>query len=395
MPINRLLSRRYTLWLGLGVAASVGCSVNDKGIGQNIGLLASDDLQDYLKRSFTVTKPGSLKQRAAAKKLIYGAESAYDHLSSDKDLAAAIRRECNMLMHGGLKWYIGSKPLRPTPDTFDFTAGDWMADFSQKHKLAFRGHTLVYHVNLPPWFENTVNQQNAKHILVKHIRTVAGHFAGRVHSWDVVNEAIEPGSRRDDGLRDTPWLNYIGPDYIEIAFRTAAEADPKAMLVYNENALEYDTSYQDLKRTATLKLLERLKSRNTPIHALGIQAHMGAHENNFNPKKFRAFLKDVADLGLKIMITEMDVGDNKLPKDINVRDHAVAGTYEDFLSVLLDEPAVIAVITFGLSDRYTWLSDFAPREDGLPVRPLPLDDQMKRKLAWNAIARAFDKAPQR
>ena len=93
------------------------------------------------------------------------------------------------------------------------------------------------------------------------------------------------------------------------------------------------------------------------------------------------------------MVTELDVKDASLSADIAMRDRIVAAAYEDYLNVVLDEPAVIAVLTWGLSDRYTWLSEFAPRQDGLPVRPLPLDKNMNRKLAWNAIARAFDQAP--
>ena len=169
------------------------------------------------------------------------------------------------------------------------------------------------------------------------------------------------------------------------------------MLVYNDYGLEYDTPDQEQKRTAVLKFLEDQKSKGTPIHALGIQSHLDhleKTEKKFSAKKFREFLKNVADLGLKIMLTELDVNDTKLPGDINLRDRYVAAAYEDYLSVVLDEPAVIAVITFGLSDRYTWLTEF-PREDGQPVRPLPLDAQMKRKLAWQAMARAIDAAPQR
>lgn len=94
------------------------------------------------------------------------------------------------------------------------------------------------------------------------------------------------------------------------------------------------------------------------------------------------------------MLTELDMNDTKLQGDINLRDRYVAAAYEDYLSVVLDEPAVIAVITFGLSDRYTWLTEF-PRQDGQPVRSLPLDAQMKRKLAWQAMARAIDAAPKR
>ena len=226
-----LLTRRRTLLLGLGTfLATIACS------DQNRQTLADNDLtvsqDDLLKRSFSVNGKGSLKKRAAAKGLIYGGESAYEAVSADEDFANAIRRECNMLMNAGLKWHYGSKPLRPTPDTFDFTAGDWTADFAQKHNLLFRGHTLVWHQGLPPWFEETVKQENAREILVNHVQTVAKHFAGRIHSWDLLNEAIELGDGRSDNLRKTPWLEFIGPEYVELAFRTAAEADPKAMLVF-------------------------------------------------------------------------------------------------------------------------------------------------------------------
>jgi endo-1,4-beta-xylanase len=221
------------------------------------------------------------------------------------------------------------------------------------------------------------------------------HYAGKIHSWDVVNEAINLGDNRSDGLRTTPWLKLLGTDYIDLAFRLAAESDPQTLLVYNDFGLDYDTPQDEAKRIAVLKLLEGLKSKGTPIHALGIQAHLLPGKNKFNQEKLRRFLRDVASLGLKIMITEMDVADKELPVDIKIRDRIIAGVYEDYLSAALDEKAVIAVITWGLSDRNSWLSEFQPRDDHAPVRPLPLDAQMQRKLVWNAIARAFDHAPKR
>jgi endo-1,4-beta-xylanase len=142
-------------------------------------------------------------------------------------------------------------------------------------------------------------------------------------------------------------------------------------------------------------LSKRLKSSGIPIQFLGIQAHLGSEYGNFSPEKFKFFLRDVASLGLKIMITELDVIDRNLPYNITIRDRIVAGMYEEFLSAALDEPAVIAVLTWGLSDKYTWYSAYAPRADKAAVRPLPLDRQFKRKLCWNAIARAIDKAPKR
>jgi endo-1,4-beta-xylanase len=166
-------------------------------------------------------------------------------------------------------------------------------------------------------------------------------------------------------------------------------------MVYNETGLEYDTPRDEARRTAVLKLLEGLKSRGTPLHAFGIQSHLLGSETNFNPKKLRKFLADVASLDLKILVTELDVTDKDLPKDPKIRDRIVASAYEDYLSVVLDEKAVIAVLTWGLSDRDTWLSQYAPRRDGAPVRPLPFDSNLQPKLAWNAMARAFDKAPKR
>jgi endo-1,4-beta-xylanase len=347
-------------------------------------------------KNFVVAGEPSLKNRAAAKGLIYGAAIRSDHLFSNAKFANRFAQECGMLVpEWELKWSAGDKVLRPSPYSFDFKAVDLMANFAQTHGLLFRGHTLVWHQSLPYWFKDTLDRKNAEHFLVKHIKTVVGYYAGEMHSWDVVNEAIDPTDGRSDGLRKTPWLEFLGPDYIDLAFRVAAEADPGALLAYNDYGLDYDTRKAEARRTAVLKLLERLKFMGTPIHALGIQGHLTGHETHFNSKKLRAFLRNVSSLGLKILITEMDVVDKRLPLDVTVRDRIVARGYEDYLSVALDEPAVIAVLTWGLSDRYTWISEYHSRSDKAPVRPLPLDADLKPKLAWNAIARAFDSAPKR
>lgn len=346
---------------------------------------------DNPKRDFKVAGLASLNKRATAKGLIYGVACGRDVLASDKNLQASILQQCGVLTpENELKWQF----VRPRPDVFDFSKADWMAGFARTNNMLFRGHALVWHEQLPEWFKEVVNRQNAEKFLVEHITTVTKRYAGKIHSWDVVNEAIKPDDALKSGLRQTPWLKFLGPDYIELAYRVAAQADPKAMLVYNENGLEHNSPEDEVKRTAVLKLLERLKSRGTPIHALGIQSHLLAHAS-LNPKKLRNFLSNVAGLGLKIIISELDVTDQKLPLDAVVRDRIVAAIYEDYLSVVLDERAVIAVLTWGLSDRYSWLSKFGSRSDGAPVRPLPLDLNFKSKLAWNGIARAFDKAPKR
>ena len=192
----------------------------------------------------------------------------------------------------------------------------------------------------------------------------------------------------------------MGGDYVERAFKIAAEVDPKAILTYNDNGLVYSNafgnSYEEKRRTAVLKLLEKLKAKNTPVHALGIQSHLQGHRNReFDPRKFRQFLSDVASMRLKIIISELDVTYSELPQDIAKRDRLVARAYYEYLSVVLDEPAVTTIVSWGLSDRYTWLSGFSPRSDGAAVRPLLLDSQYLRKPAWQAVAKALQEAPYR
>nr|WP_299405947.1 endo-1,4-beta-xylanase [Acaryochloris sp. IP29b_bin.148] len=354
---------------------------------------------DNPSRDFAITEWSPLRELAANKDIIFGASARFDQVMSDKQFAVLLAQECRLLVpEWELKWSAGDHHLRPSPGEFDFAAADAMLSFAQTHHLLFRGHALIWHESLPKWFQKVVNHQNAAKVMKHHIETVMGHYRGRMHSWDVVNEAIEYdplASQRADGLRQTPWFEFLGPDYIDFAFRIAAKADPDALLVYNDFGLDYNTAMDKAKRRAVLGLLKRLKAKGTPVHALGIQAHLRGDSLDFDPQSLRQFLKEVAALDLKILITEMDVNDSKLPADIQKRDRIVAGVYEDYLSVVLDEPAVIAVITWGLSDRYTYLSEFFPRADHQPVRPLPLDTNLQPKLAWNALARAFQKAQKR
>jgi endo-1,4-beta-xylanase len=134
-----------------------------------------------------------------------------------------------------------------------------------------------------------------------------------------------------------------------------------------------------------------------PVHALGIQAHLLADRfaQRFNATAYSRFLDEVADRGLKILITEMDVLDDGLPADIAVRDRAVADVYRRYLDVTLDHRAVKALITFGLSDRYTWLQEDLPREDGAARRPLPFDEDLQPKPAYRALSHSLRDAPWR
>lgn len=325
-----------------------------------------------------------LRQQAQSAGRLFGAAVDVTGIS-DSSFAAAVATECNIITsENSLKW----AALRPAADRFDFTRGDSLCDFARANGQLFRGHTLVWHNSLPGWFSSAVSASNAEQYLIDHITTVVRHYSGSMHSWDVVNEAVDPASGRGDGLRNSPWLQMLGPSYLDLAFSTAAANDSQALLTYNEYGLELTSS--GARRDATLRLLSGLLARRIPIHGLGIQGHAGGSGwAQFDAAGFAAFLRSVASLGLQIFISELDVKDNNLPADISARDQAVAGIYRDYLAVALAEPAVRAVITWGLSDKYTWISTSAPRSDGLAVRPLPLDSNMTRKPAWAAIAAAL------
>jgi endo-1,4-beta-xylanase len=329
----------------------------------------------------------SLRQAAVCVGSFYGCAANTTSLGVDAVFTARFARECGMLVpEYELKW----DTVRPTPTTFNFVPGDELLAFAQQNGMLFRGHTLVWYESLPSWVFTTINASNAQQYLTDHITTVVGHYAGKVHSWDVVNEAINPSDGEPGGLRNSPWYQWLGSGYIETAFRTAAAADPKAILVYNDYGVETSDAAAATKRADVLALLRKLVTEEIPIHALGIQSHMWGDGTNFDPVVFKTFLDQVAALGLRVLATEMDVRDNAFPADTTTRDQDVGAYYARYAGALLSHPATLGLLTWGVSDKYTWLDSDAPRPDGLPQRPLPVDDQMATtKPAYAALLAAF------
>jgi endo-1,4-beta-xylanase len=332
----------------------------------------------------------TLQGQAARRGMTYGGAVAYDHLH-DPHFQAAVLREMHMIVpENELKW----DTLRPSPTTYDFTRADALSHFARLHGKNIRGHCLAWHKQLPHWFAAGVHAGNAAHLLTDHITTVVRRYAGQMHSWDVVNEQVETSDANVDGIRVTPWLTALGYGYMDLAFRTAHAADPHAVLVYNDYGLELDVDWHTARRQRLLRLLQDFKVKGTPVHALGIQAHLTPY-GVFNPALFTSFLNQVAALGYAIIISEMDVVDKTFPADIAIRDAMVADVYRRFWTTALAHPAVKIALTWGLTDKYTWLNtvDFARRADGLPVRGLPLDAQYHKKPAYDVLWQAFGTAP--
>lgn len=211
--------------------------------------------QAKLARALALPESGrTLKAAAKEKGKIFGVFSGIHQLMTDQKATQLITSEFEMLAIGN---DLKMNRIHPEPDRFDFGYGDYDVDWSQKNGMLFRGHTLVWYNALPKWFDSYVNKSNAKKVMTDHITTVVKHYAGKIYSWDVVNEPIHNDD--PDQLRRKPWLDLIGPEYIDIAFRTAAAADPKAKLLINECYIEADSPGFIARRDAYLQLITRLK----------------------------------------------------------------------------------------------------------------------------------------
>jgi len=332
----------------------------------------------------------SLRELASAKGLLYGCANSPDRLTADPVFARLVAEQCSLLVpENSLNW----KYVEPRYGEFDFHLGDSLATFAKDRNMKFGGGTLVWHEGLPQWF-SSLPPPSAKAAMVNHVTQVVGHYRGHAFSWAVVNEAL---AFRGQGamLKDTPLLRLAGPDYIEAAFRAAALADPSALLVLNDNHLEYDLPEDDYRRDALLKLLQQLVGKKVPIGALGIQSHLRTGDVPFSSSKLKGFLDSVSDLGLKIVVSELDVAEKGSEATVADRDNAVAKEIDRYLEVILQEKSVVAVVTWGLTAKYTWLASYAPRSDGQQVRPLPYDSELHPTAAWQALATAFARAPAR
>ena len=334
---------------------------------------------------------------AGARGIHYGSTVMASQLLAGDSFTDLLTREAGVLVtENEMKWsHMSTAPLH-----MDYRIPDFIVDFATAHGMRVRGHNLLWYWRTPTWFTELADRNAARAAMLQRIENVAGRYRGRIDSWDVVNEPVNPADGRADNLRTAVFLRLVGPEYLGLAYAAAREADPRAHLVLNEYDVEYDTPGMDRKRGAVLDVLDMMRKRSIPLDALGVQAHLAVNRYPFSERKLRDFLAAVAAMGLEIQITELDCDDALAPPDIAIRDRLVADEYRRFLDVALDEAAVTMVTTWGLSDRYSWIvrhetNPEAQRRDGMTERPLPYDCNLRRKPAWHAIAEAFAHASMR
>ncbi len=337
--------------------------------------------------------PVGLKQRAFARGLLYGSAVSADLLQRDPAYAALVARDCAVIVPEiEAKW----AATEPAQDRFTFGKLDWVMDYARRQGMAVRLHNLAWGVYNPLWLEGALASGQADHVLRHHIAAVAGRYAGQVLAWDVLNEPSDPRWNQADDLVNIGWKKALGAGYVDTAFHAAHTADPHALLFLNDDLLEYDDAASQAKRDGYLRLIPRLLARGVPVQGFGLEAHLRP-ERRLAERPYREFLRELAGMGLVIHVTELDISDRTLPADMALRDRAIAATCKQFLDTVLDERAVRAVLTWGLTSRHSWLA-FAPevaRTDGLPPRGLPYDGALAPTAMWQAIAQALDHAPAR
>jgi endo-1,4-beta-xylanase len=331
--------------------------------------------------AFATPATPSLTGAPLAGLIPYGSAVRAGALESDPSYREAIIANCQLVVaEGEMKW----ADIRPTRGEYRFEKADAIIDFARQNKIEVRGHTLAWYGGLPRWVDEINSRAEAERELVDHIRTVVSRYRGAIPSWDVVNEPLVDFPESSASLRPCVWTKHLGADYLTIALRTTAVADPSARLVLNEYDVEFKGARYAAKRRALLQLLRTLRDKGVPLHGVGLQAHLFA-DRAIDRDGLQAFLAEIAALKLDVLITELDVVDYELPGKVSERDALVAKKASEFLAAVSEVVRPKAILTWGLSDRYTWVPIYFTRPDGMPNRPLPLDANLKRKPLFDVI----------
>ena len=320
----------------------------------------------------------TLRQLAAHTGMRIGTAVDTAALAADAPYRAATAAQFDSVTpENVMKWEV----VQPERGRYDFTEADRLVDFARANRQKVRGHTLVWHNQLPAWVTSREwTRAELRQVLRQHIQTEVGHFRGRVWAWDVVNEAFE----EDGSLRDTLWLRVLGPGYVADAFRWAHQADPKAVLFYND----YNVEGLNPKSDAVYALLSRLRAQGVPVEGFGAQGHLGTQYGL--PGGVLQNLRRFGDLGLQTAITEADVR-SVLPVDDTERAAQAAG-YSLLLTSCLLERSCVSFTLWGFTDRYQWVPQTFPGQGEAAVydadlAPKPAYDALRRDLALAAPSR--------
>jgi endo-1,4-beta-xylanase len=268
------------------------------------------------------------------------------------------------------------KNLHPEENTYFWEDADYLVAYALSNNKRIHGHTLNWYTSLPAWVTGYSGDSLAwENLLKTHIQTVVTHFKGKVASWDVVNEAFN-----DDGtLRNSIWVQHLGSDYIARCFQYASQADPDALLFYND----YGHEYSSAKRTAIINLVNNLKSRGIPIHGIGMQFHMTYTQTDAN---ISAAISAAASTGLKVHLAELDIrlnNDKTFTAFTSTLAAQQAAKYKYVVQAYNAIPSgqKYGITTWNVGDADSWIPGWL----GAPDWPLPFDQNYLRKPAYRAM----------
>ncbi len=325
----------------------------------------------------------SIRDLAAERGLRFGAAVDPSHFSESL-YSDTLAREFNQVEpENAMKF----GPTHPGLNVYSFASADSIAAFAAAHGMALRGHTLVWHSNLPSWLTGaTWTTAQLSNILQDHISTVVGHYKDQVFAWDVVNEAFnDNGTLRSTIWSNSPGIGLAGTAYIEQAFRWARAASPKAYLYYND----YNAESTGVKSDAVYAMAKDFKARGVPLDGIGMQMHLTSAAPNLTG--IEANMRRLADLGLMIDITELDVrltvNSSGIASDALLATEAQ--TYHDIVAVCLKIPLCRGVQTWGFTDKYSWVPGTYP---GLGAA-LEFDAGYRPKPAYASMVGALSNTP--
>jgi endo-1,4-beta-xylanase len=285
-------------------------------------------------------------------------------------------------------------PIHPRPDKYNWSGPDSIAAFAKRHNMKLRGHTLTWHNQAPKWFftdsaGKAISKDELFRRMKEHITSVVTRYKDIVYAWDVVNEVISDDPK--EYYRNSEFYKIAGEEFITKAFQYAHEADPKALLFYND--------YNEIspsKREKIFQLIKKLRADGVPVHGLGLQGHWAINEPSYG--QLDSTLKRFSELGIPLQITELDI--SVYPKEHNARDRK-ASDYDTVFSKEKEQKQMevykmcfelfrkykdhITSVTFwNISDRTSWLDNFPVlnRKD----YPLLFDAKLEPKKAfWEVV----------
>jgi endo-1,4-beta-xylanase len=320
----------------------------------------------------------SLRTAADRARLLVGAAVRPSQFS-EAAYSATLARDFNMVEpEDVMKWWV----VRRNADSFDFREGDQVVLFAQTHGMKVRGHCLVWDHNNPEWLtQGLFGSNQLSGLLQGHIVTVMKHYAGQVFAWDVVNEAFDEKGQ----LKNSVWYNQPGiglaekgTAYIERTFRWAHEADPRALLFYNDNGGEALNTKSD----AIYAMVKDFKHRGVPIDGVGLQLHI--EHFDLESASIAANIARLSALGVQVHITELDVSLPVVASGQASNDDLLrqAEVYRGVIRACLQSPGCTAIQTWGFTDKYSWIGSHS---HGARGAALPFDRAYNPKPAYAAM----------